>query len=44
MFFTEKEEERLYSILRELELNNCDDIILIDARNDNKPSASNVKI
>lgn len=44
MFFTEKEEEKLYSILRELELNNCDDIILIDARNDNKPSASNVKI
>ncbi|MEI6519435.1 MAG: hypothetical protein WCO98_05265 [bacterium] len=43
VFFTEDEEKRVKSILRELEIDNDPDIILIDARADNKPSASNVK-
>ena len=30
--------------LNELELVSCEDIILIDARDDNKESASNVKL
>lgn len=44
MYFTEQEEKSLKNILEELELTKDGNIILIDARNDNKPSASNVKI
>ena len=43
MYFTNKEYEKLCNILNELKLNDNDDIILIDARN-NKESASNVKL
>ncbi|MFH1292209.1 MAG: hypothetical protein ABIH87_03355 [bacterium] len=41
IYFTEKEQERVYKILRVLNLNNESNIVLIDARIDNKPSASN---
>lgn len=44
MYFTQDEETKLLGVLNELGLAGCEDIILIDARNDNKPSASNVKI
>lgn len=44
MYFTQDEETKLLEVLNELGLSGCEDIILIDARNDNKPSASNVKI
>lgn len=44
MFFSEKEYEKICAILNELELVSCEDIILIDARDDNKESASNVKL
>ena len=44
MFFSEKEYEKTCAILNELELVSCEDIILIDARDDNKESASNVKL
>ena len=40
LFFSRSERKRVIKILRELELENHPDIILIDARNDNKPSAS----
>jgi len=40
IFFSEIEEKKVYSILVELALLNKENIILIDARNDNKPSAS----
>lgn len=43
LFFNDKEEKKIISILNELHIAGSDDIILIDARNDNKPSASNVK-
>lgn len=43
LFFSAEEEQKVKSILNELKIAGCDDIILIDARNDNKPSASNVK-
>jgi hypothetical protein len=43
MYFSEKELNKVNNILDELNLNNCDEIVLIDARNDNKPSASNAK-
>ena len=39
-----EEELKVISILNDLGLSENDDIILIDARNDNKSSASNVKI
>lgn len=42
LYFTDKEEERVNKILKELGLENKENIILIDARN-NKVSASNVK-
>lgn len=42
MYFEEKELDRVNRILDELELTGCENIILIDARSDNKPSASNV--
>ena len=44
MFFSEEEYEKICAILNELELVSCEDIILIDARDDNKESASNVKL
>jgi hypothetical protein len=40
-YFTEAQRERVVKILRELKIDASPDIILIDARNDNKPSASN---
>lgn len=40
LYFTETEFTRVQSILKELNLSGSDDIILIDARCDNKPSAS----
>ncbi|MDP3058271.1 MAG: hypothetical protein Q8N36_02305, partial [bacterium] len=43
LFFTDEEHDKIISILNELKLHNCRDIILIDATG-NKPSASNVKI
>lgn len=42
LFFTDKEKERVDKILKELGLENKENVILIDARN-NKVSASNVK-
>lgn len=44
MFFSEAEEKRVIDILNELTLTGSEDIVLIDARSDNKPSASNVRI
>lgn len=44
MYFTEKEYEKLCTVLNELGLADCKDIVLIDARDDNKESASNVTI
>lgn len=41
LFFTDQELDRINSVLNELELTGCKDIVLIDAR-DNKVSASNV--
>ncbi len=43
MYFTEQEEKRVYDILNELKIAASEDIVLIDARADNKVSASNVK-
>ena len=43
LFFTESQHARVIEILKDLNLNNEPSIILIDARNDNKPSASNAK-
>lgn len=40
LYFTETELTRVQNILKELNLSSSDDIILIDARCDNKPSAS----
>jgi hypothetical protein len=40
IYFTKKEERRVQEILKELKLDKDRDIILIDARKDNKPSAS----
>ena len=42
LYFTDKEKERVNKILKELGLENKENVILIDARN-NKVSASNVK-
>lgn len=44
LYFSEEEEQKVISVLNDLGLSRNDDIILIDARNDNKPSASNVKV
>ena len=44
MYFSAEEELKVISILNDLGLSGNEDIILIDARNDNKPSASNVKL
>lgn len=43
MYFTEAEFEKARKILKELNLLGRKDVVLIDARNDNKPSASNVR-
>lgn len=43
MYFTDDEYTKLSKVLKDLKLDNCKDIILIDARSDNKPSASNAK-
>lgn len=43
MFFNEKEEQNVKKILKELKIKNNNDIFLIDARKDNKVSASNEK-
>lgn len=43
LFFSEDEENRAKKIIKELGMEEDDNIILIDARKDNKPSASNVK-
>jgi hypothetical protein len=43
LYFTETEFNKVQKILRELKLSGRRDIVLIDARDDNKPSASNVK-
>lgn len=41
IFFTAQEETRLFGILEELDMLEAENVITIDARNDNKPSASN---
>ncbi|MDT4967765.1 MAG: hypothetical protein QOJ64_2502, partial [Acidobacteriota bacterium] len=40
VFFTAQEGDRLYSILEELDMLEAENIVAIDARNDNKPSGS----
>ena len=40
VYFTHEEYERVVSILRDLKLLDSKDIVLVDARRDNKPSAS----
>jgi hypothetical protein len=40
LYYTKRDEERVHTILRELKLTNEESIVLIDARSDNKPSAS----
>ena len=40
MFFTKEQEARVAGLLKELKLLDCEGIILIDARKDNKPSGS----
>jgi hypothetical protein len=40
LYFTDSEWERVQKILRDLEINNAKNIILIDGRSTNKPSAS----
>jgi len=39
-YFTADEKERVGSILQKLKLLDREDVVLVDARNDNKPSAS----
>lgn len=41
MYYTEGEYEKVVKVLNELGISSCDDIVLIDARSDNKISASN---
>lgn len=43
VYFTKEELDRAAGILEELKLDKDADIILVDARSDNKPSASNAK-
>ncbi len=43
LFFTDSEYEKVTKVLNDLSIISCPDVILIDARNDNKPSASNAK-
>ncbi len=44
LYFTDLELEKTLKVLKELKLNQNKQLILIDARSTNKPSASNVKI
>ena len=44
LYFSEEEERKVVAVLNDLGLSGCDDIVLIDDRNDNKQSASSVKI
>lgn len=43
LFFSEEEHSKVVSLLKELKMDGDDRIILIDARSDNKPSASKIK-
>jgi hypothetical protein len=43
-FFRDEELTKISAILAELALSSCEDIILIDARQDNKPSASKATV
>lgn len=43
LFFTKEEEQRVINILKEIKMFGKENIILIDARNDNKISASKVR-
>jgi hypothetical protein len=43
LLFTREEQLKVYKVIKELGLENDKDIILIDARNDNKPSGSKAK-
>ena len=43
LFFSEEEQKKVVNVLSDLGLIGCPDIVLIDARKDNKPSASNAK-
>ena len=43
LFFSEEEAIKTHNILKEIKLENEKYIVMIDARNDNKPSASNAK-
>lgn len=43
LFFSESEEKHVKDVLKELGMNKDENVILIDARSDNKISASNVK-
>jgi hypothetical protein len=43
LFFSSEEESHVYQVLNDLKLQNKENIILIDAGKDNKPSASTVK-
>ena len=43
VFYSEEEEARVRRILQELDVEGEESIVLIDARNDNKPSASKAK-
>ena len=40
VYYTEQDEARVRKILKELDLTNDESVVLIDARSDNKPSAS----
>ena len=40
VFFSGQERERVQKVMEDLDMSNHPDIILIDARDDNKPSAS----
>jgi hypothetical protein len=40
VYYTAADERRVIKVLKELELENAESIVLIDARSDNKPSAS----
>ena len=44
LYFSEMEYNKICNILNDLDMASNEDIILIDARNDNKESASNVKL
>ncbi|MBQ7555353.1 hypothetical protein IJS98_02725 [bacterium] len=43
LYFTDAEYEKVTKVLNDLNIIGCPDVILIDARNNNKPSASNVR-